>query len=338
MADRQHDGKLRVGIIGVGAMGSHHARVYGELPDAELVAVADSDEARRSEIQRAQPVRAYADYERMLDEEELDAVTVAVPTRLHLEVGMACIERGVPLLIEKPLAAEVEQGLRLRDAAEAGQVPLLAGHIERFNPAVVELARRLEQGEAGRLLQVQAQRVGPFFPRERDVGVVHDLATHDIDVLRHLVGSDVANVQAEIQSGIRTEHEDALSAVLRFDNGVIGTLDVNWLSPVKKRELRVLGERGVFTLDYTSQQLTFSPASIEAPADIDAAEVNAALIAVERREPLRAELESFLRVARREETPRVDATNAIETMRIVDALIESAKRGEPLALPVGGAQ
>ncbi len=336
MAERSGVERLRVGVIGVGAMGSHHARVYGELTDADLVAIADSNEARLSASQRAQPIRAYADYQRMLAEEELDAVTVAVPTRLHLDAGLACIEHGVPLLIEKPLAAEVEQGLRLRDAAGVGQVPLLVGHIERFNPAVVELAQRLERGEAGRLLQIQARRVGPFFPRERDVGVVHDLATHDIDVLRHLVGSDVASVRAETQSGIRTEHEDALSAVLRFDNGVIGTLDVNWLSPVKKRELRVLGEHGVFTLDYISQELTFSPTSPE--ADVDAAEENAALIAVERQEPLRAELESFLRVARRQEAPRVDATDAIETMHIVDALIESAKSGEPLALPVGGAQ
>ena len=264
MAEPLRVGGLRVGVIGVGTMGAHHVRVFGELDGAELVAIADTSEERLAELERQGSVRAYGDYREMLAEERLEAVSIAVPTRQHLDVALACIEQGVPLLVEKPLAASVDECLQLRDAAIGAGVPLMAGHIERFNPGVVELKKRIEQGEAGRLIQIQARRVGPFFPRERDVGVVQDLATHDIDVLRHLVACEIDRVRAETRSGIRSPYEDALSAVLRFEDGTIGTLDVNWLSPIKDRELRVLGERGLFKLDYLTQQLTFYLTSAEA--------------------------------------------------------------------------
>jgi predicted dehydrogenase len=195
------------------------------------------------------------------------------------------------------------------------------------------LKKRIEQGEAGSLVQIEARRVGPFFPRERDVGVVQDLATHDIDVLRHLVACDIDRVRAETRSGIRSPYEDALSAVLRFEDGTIGTLDVNWLSPVKDRELRVLGERGLFKLDYLTQQLTFYPTA--ADAGVSPVSDRGIKIDVNTQEPLRVELDAFLRVVRGEDAPRVGADDAIAAMRVVEALVESAQRGEALALPVG---
>ncbi len=333
MAERLRVVGLRVGVIGVGAMGAHHVRVFGELDGAELVAIADTSEERLAEIERPDSVRAFSDYREMLAEARLEAVSIAVPTRQHLDIALACIEHGVPLLVEKPLAASADECLRLKDAALDANVPLMVGHIERFNPGVVELKKRIKQGEAGRLIQIEARRVGPFFPRERDVGVVQDLATHDIDVLRHLVARDIDRVRAETRSGIRSPYEDALSAVLRFEDGTIGTLDVNWLSPVKDRELRVLGERGLFKLDYLTQQLTFYPVSAEAatpPTPSDGITIE-----VDRQEPLRAELASFVRVARGEEAPRVGPDDAIAAMRVVEALVESAQRGEALALSVG---
>lgn len=325
--------RLRVGVIGVGTMGAHHVRVYGELDGAQLVAIADTSEARLPEIERPDSVRTFGDYREMLAEERLDAVSIAVPTRQHLEVALACIEQRVPVLVEKPLAASVDECLRLKDAALGAAVPLMVGHIERFNPGVAELKQRIEQREAGALIQIEARRVGPFFPRERDVGVVQDLATHDIDVLRHLVACDIDRVRAETRSGIKSPYEDALSAVLRFEDGTIGTLDVNWLSPVKDRELRVLGERGLFKLDYLTQQLTFYPTA----ADVGASTTSNSGIEIEvdKQEPLRVELNSFLRVARGEEAPRVGADDAIAAMRVVEALVESAERGEALALSVG---
>ncbi len=324
---------LRVAVIGMGAMGGNHARVYSELPDAELVAVADCDESRLSDA----PARAYGDYHRLLAEETLDAVSIAVPTMRHLETALACIERGVPLLVEKPLAATVDEGERIQAAAEARGVPLAAGHIERCNPAVVELKRRLDAGEIGRVLQIRAVRVGPFHSRQRDIGVVHDLATHDIDVMRYLLGCEAERARAETQRGVRTEYEDALLGLLRFENGVIGSLEVNWLTPVKQRTLAVGGDNGMFVANYISQELRFydsAPAPDPSPSN-DAA--SATVIDVERQEPLRVELAAFLRAARGLALPLVGAADAIAAMRVAEALVESARRGDAVQVPVGEA-
>ena len=203
-------------------------------------------------------------------------------------------------------------------------------HIERFNPGVVELKKRIEQGEAGPLRRRGGRDGDTSSPRDGDGGVVQGLATPDCVVLRLPVAADIDRVRDETRSGIKSPYEDALSAVLRFEDGTIGTLDVNWLSPVKDRELRVLGERGLFKLDYLTQQLTFTPTSADAGAPNSEVEIQ-----VDTQEPLRVELDSFLRVARGEEAPRVGADDAIAAMRVVEALVESAQRGEALALSVG---
>ena len=322
---------LRVAVIGVGSMWANHVRVLRELPDATLAAIAEVDEERRGRA--AEGERAYADYRTLLAEERLDAVSIAVPTRLHEQVALACIERGLPLLVEKPLAADLDECLRLRDAARAADVPLMVGQVERFNPAVQELRQRLAAGEAGRVLQVRAKRVGPFFERERDVGVVHDLATHDIDVFRYLLGVEVERVQAETQRGVRTEFEDALAATLRFEDGTVGALEVNWLTPIKVRELTVLGERGMFVLDYLSQTLRFFDAKL---GDLGAVQPQVATFPGAGAAPLRAELAAFLRAAQRAEPPAVDAGDAIAAMRVAEALVESANAGEPVRVAAQG--
>ena len=229
--------------------------------------------------------------------------------------------------------------MRLRDAAEASGIPLMVGHIERFNPAVRELKRRLDAGELGRVIELRARRVGPFAERRRDVGVVHDLATHDIDVLRFLLGCEVEQVQAETQRGLRTEFEDALAGLLRFEDGAVGVLEVNWLTPVKVRELAVLGERGMFVLDYITQELScyeivaaVPTAGAGWPASVSGLEGAMTRLPVEREEPLRAELSAFLRTARGLEPPPVSAADGIAAIRVADALVEAARRGEAVRL------
>ncbi len=313
MADR-----LRVAVIGLGAMGANHARVFDELPDAELVAVADSDAARLPDGS----ARGYTDYRTLLAEETLDAVAIAVPTRAHLDVALACIERGLPLLVEKPLAATVDEAERMRAQAGARGVPLVVGHIERCNPAVRELKRRLDAEEIGNVHELRARRVGPFAARQRDVGVVHDLATHDIDIFRYLLEREVEQVQAKTERGLRTQFEDALEGLLSFAGGATGTLDVNWLSTVKVRELTVVGDNGVFAVDYITQKLRFGKSSGAGMTSL----------LVEREEPLRAELEAFLRVARGLEPPTVSAADGIAAIRIADALVDAARRGEAVRL------
>ena len=343
------DTLLRAAVIGLGAMGANHARVYAEIDGVELAAVADTDPARVDVATRGRGARGYGDYRRMLTEERVDLLTVAVPTRAHLDVAADVIERGVPLIVEKPLAATLAEGERLRDLAVAAGVPLMVGHIERFNPAVVELQRRLRAGELGRVFQVHARRVGPFPERVRDVGVVLDLAPHDIDVMRFLLGSEVARVQAETEQRINTEHEDMLAGLLRFANGVVGVLDINWLTPTKIRELSVLGERGMFVVDYLARELTFyenahasgPPAAEGQPVDWAARHLKGVsegavhMLHVEKREPLRVELEAFSRAVRDGMPVAVTADDGLAAMAAAEALVRSASSGASVSLPLG---
>ena len=226
----------------------------------------------------------------------------------------------------------------LSAAAEARGVPLAAGHIERCNPAVVELKRRLDAGEIGRVLQMRAVRVGPFHQRHRDIGVVHDLATHDIDVMRHLIGCEVERARAETQRGVRTEFEDALLGLLRFENGVIGSLEVNWLTPVKQRTLAVVGDNGMFVADYIRQELRFYESDADPDPSSSEDATNATAINVKRQEPLHVELAAFLRTARGLEPPLVGAADAIAAMRVAEALVESARLGDTVPVPAGEAR
>jgi predicted dehydrogenase len=338
--------KLRAGVIGLGAMGANHARVYGEMPDIDLAAVADADEARVAAATAGRGVAGYADYGRMLDEQPLVLVSVAVPTLAHLEVASAAIERGIATLVEKPLAATIEEGRALRDLAARAGVPLTVGHVERFNPAVIELKRRLRAGEAGRVFQVHARRVGPFPERVRDVGVALDLAPHDIDVMRLLLESDITRVHAETEQRINTEHEDMLLGMLRFANGVVGVLDVNWLTPTKIRELSVLGERGMFVVDYLARSLTFfendhhqheEPAGWAARHTKGVSEGPVREIAIEKREPLRVELEAFAEAERSRGPAPVSPDDALAAMEAAEALVRAGVSGDDVTLPVRAA-
>jgi predicted dehydrogenase len=318
---------LRVAVIGVGAMGSNHVRVYEEMPDADLVAIADSNESPLCDSN----VRAYADYRRMLDEENLDAVSIAVPALDHREVALACIERRIAILIEKPIAGSAADGEALLAAALAVDVPLMVGHIERFNPAVIALKRCISGGDLGQIYQARAQRVGPFFRRHRDVGVVHDLATHDIDILHDLLGADVTQVEAKTQRGIRTEHEDTLAGLLLYETGTVAQIEANWISPRKSRRLELLGTHGMFVLDYIKRSLVHYPTAA-------ASESAGELIAVPDAEvePLRAELSAFVRAVQKMETPPVNAEDGIRAVRVADALVEAGRTRGPVQLKAAG--
>lgn len=321
---------LTAAVIGLGSMGLNHARVYREIDGVELTAVADTDPSR---LRLVSGPRRYEDCRRLLAEESVDLLSVCVPTRLHREVALAAIEKGVPTLIEKPIAAALDEGREIALAARDAGVPLMIGHVERFNPAVLELRRRLRAGELGRVFQVHARRTGPFPKRIRDVGVVLDLAPHDIDVMRFLLDSDVTRLYAETEQRISTEHEDMLCGLLRFQNGVVGLLDVNWLTPVKVRQLAVLGERGLFTLDYLKQELRFFAGRAELPEGASPPgieEADAEVIAIERREPLRVELEAFAGTVRRGEPPPVGPDEGLAALDIAYRLVESARTHRPV--------
>jgi UDP-N-acetylglucosamine 3-dehydrogenase len=323
---------VRSAVIGLGAMGQRHARIYGELPNVELVGVADVDQCAVTRATRGRLTRGYTRYEELLEQERPEIVSVAVPTRLHFEVTQQLIERGIHVLVEKPIASTIDQAQRMIQAAEHAGVRLMVGHIERFNPAIIELKRRLDQ--AGVIFKVSALRAGPFPERIRDVGVVIDLATHDIDVMRFLLERPIERLYAETARRIHTAHEDLLVGTIAFAGGVIGSLDVNWLTPTKTRELSVVGSCGTFRANYLTQELTFyengtMPVAWEDLATLrGASEGDVTRYAIERKEPLRAELEAFVATACESGPSPMPPEDAMETLGIAIGLIESACTGQ----------
>lgn len=330
---------IRAAVIGVGSMGRHHARVYRDMPDVELVAVADPNPRVAGSVASSLGCESYSDYRELLEDEKPDAVSIAVPTQGHPRVAYDALGAGCHVLVEKPIAATIEDAREIVRAASAAQRVLAIGHIERFNPSVMELKRRIAEGQAGRILQCHARRLGPFPPRIRDVGVVVDLATHDIDVMRYLTGRHVVRVYAETRRELNTTNEDLLSGLIRFDDGVVGVLDINWLTPTKVRVLTVTAEGGMFRADYLTQDLFFYENAESSGGGWDqlavlrgVTEGRAVKYAVEKREPLRNELEAFISAVKGEESRIVTGQDGVEALRLALALIRSGQRNEAVQL------
>ncbi|ADB53899.1 Gfo/Idh/MocA family protein [Conexibacter woesei] len=296
---------LRGVVVGLGVMGSLHARVLSSLPGVDLVAAVDPSEERRQDAAATYAhVRSHATLAEALAAHEVDFAAVAVPVE-HLPTAAGeALDAGLHVLVEKPTAPTEEQALALAARAEERALVLCVGHVERFNPAVRLMKRKLDEGVVGRVIQMQARRLSPFPNRDAMKGVALDLATHDIDVMRYLTGSDVSRVYAETEQRLDGEREDMLCATMRFDDGTTGLLDVNWLTPTKVRQLSVTGEQGMLTVDYLTQELRFH----EHPTRATRWDTLASLrgggegdmvrYALERREPLRVEWESFLDAVR----------------------------------------
>ena len=332
--------ELRVGLAGLGSMGRNHLRVLRALPGCRLAAVADPIEemlaAAVADPAGGPSATGYLEPLAMIAEADLDAVVLAAPTTTHCSLALAAIERDLPVLVEKPLAATVEEGLEILAAARRRGVPVQVGHVERFNPAVLELGRLLGAGWLSTIYSIASRRAGPFPARIRDVGVTIDLATHDADILSWIAGERPDRVYAELAQRIHASHEDLLFGLLRFPSGATGMLDVNWLTPAKRRQLNVVGEEGMFELDYLTQRLTFTRAGAGGPRLIggyaptfsgDVAE-----LPVENGEPLAAELAAFLNVVRNGGRPVVDVEDGLWAVAIATSLLAAAARGRPIEL------
>ena len=320
---------LNVAVIGVGSMGKNHARIYNDLSNINLVAVADNDEKNLQQISKKYGCKAYIDYRKMLDSEELDIVSVVVPTKLHKQVAFDVIEKGVNILLEKPIAFTVEEGKKIIDLAKEKKVKLMIGHIERFNPAIIELKKRIDAGELGKIFKIDVNRVGPFPARIRDVGVVIDLAVHDLDIIRYLTNSEVTRLYAEIKRQIHTEHEDLLSALLKFKNGVICNLNINWLTPTKIRKLYITGEKGMFVANYLTQDLYFYE-NAEVKNNVNYADIMMGVsegrmikFNVKKKEPLRAEIEHFVDCVENNKEPLINGKDGLKALELAQKLIES---------------
>ena len=323
---------MKVAVIGIGSMGINHLRVYSELENVDVVGAADVSEDRLQMVASRFSVRTYLDYRELVEKEKPDAISITVPTSEHENVASFCLEQGVHVLIEKPIAATVDEGRRLIALAEKMEKQLMVGHIIRFNPAMQSLKKRLENGDAGKIFQVFCRRAGPFPARIRDVGVVVDLAPHDVDIMRFLTGKDPKRVFAETEQRIHTDHEDLLFGLLRFPGGITGALEINWLTPTKMRETLVLGEKGLFRVDDLMQDLYFYE-NPQANGELwspfrsirGVSEGSMIRFSIKRQEPLKAELEAFVHALRNGNPVPVSGQDGLEALRISLALVESGK-------------
>ena len=317
---------LRAGLLGLGMMGRNHARVLKALDGVDLVAVADpaGDAHGVAGNLIVQPgVEA-------LIAQGIDMCVVAVPTSSHLEAGLALAEAGVHTLIEKPLATDAAESERLTAAFEAAGVVGCVGHIERYNPALLALRVRLEQGEVGAIHQVATRRQGPFPNRISDVGVVKDLATHDIDLTAWVIQKPYVSVSAHTQHKSGRVHEDLIAIVGQMSDGTVASHLVNWLSPMKERVTVVTGERGCFVADTLNADLTFHENGT-VPTEWDhvasfrgVTEGNSIRFAFPKPEPLRVEHENFRDAVLGLDADIVTMREGLETVRVADACLQSA--------------
>lgn len=330
---------IKTAVIGVGSMGRNHARVYNELPQASLAAVADSNPESAQQAGQSFNVPWYSDYRQMLARERPQAVSIAVPTAQHEAVCLAAFDHGAHVLVEKPIAARLEESTRIIQASRQSNRLLMVGHIVRFNPAIQALQEKLRNGELGRIFQIISRRVGPFPERIRDVGVVIDLATHDLDLMRFLTGYDPLRLYAETEQRIHTAHEDLLLAVLRFPDHITAGLEINWLTPTKVREILVLGENGMLRVDDLTQDLYFyENASLNADPPPDhnilwpslqnikgVREGSMIRYALQRFEPLKAEITAFLTSLEQDGPVPVSGEDGLAALRLALALVESGR-------------
>jgi len=329
------DQVLRVGVIGLGKMGRHHARVLTHLEGIELVAVADpagDPHGSATGLPVFPSVRALIDC-------GLDYAVVATPTAMHETVALELAAAGVNAMVEKPLAADTASGRVILEAFTKAGLVGCVGHIERFNPALQQLRRRLECGELGEVFQIATRRQGPFPARIADVGVVKDLATHDIDLTAWVAQSPFSSVSAQVANRSGRPHEDLVAAVGRLADGTVTNHLVNWLTPYKERVTVVTGSRGSFVANTLTADLTFyangtvateweSVSSFRGVSEGDMTR-----FAFTKREPLVTEHEALRDAILGDPSRVVSLDEGLRTVEVADALLRAAESCSVVQLP-----
>jgi UDP-N-acetylglucosamine 3-dehydrogenase len=309
----KNDQRLRVGVIGVGTMGCNHARVLAGIAGVNLVGVADPDRGQRDLVTSVLGCPAVKDLEALLAF-GVDAVTIAAPTHLHREIALTCIARGIHVLVEKPIASSVEEGREIIAAAKRAGVTVTVGHVERFNPAVQAIKDAI-RGED--ILSIAITRVGPFPPRMSNVGVVIDLAVHDIDLIRWFTESEIVEVQPQLASAV-AEREDIALLQFRTASGVLAHINTNWLTPFKARNVIVATRHKYITGDLLTRQVT------ECFGFQRDGSYSMRHLSVGHDEPLHAELTAFINAVRDRKEPLVSGEQAVASLEIAIRCLESS--------------
>ena len=297
---------IKAAVIGLGAMGQHHVRVYKEL-GCELAGVADADINRARGIGEKYNTRYFYDYRNLLG--CADVVSIAVPTSAHKDVACEFLKSGSNCLVEKPIASSVAEAEIMIEAARDRNVKLMIGHIERFNPVILKLKELIDEGVLGKVMLVSTRRVGPFQPRIRDVGIIIDSATHDIDAARFLTGREPVAVYSKAGRFKHPSREDHALIMLDFGDSA-ASIEVNWFTPHKERTLVATGSEAIAYLDYIDQTLTVHNSHQESRMKI------------EKAEPLKTEIAHFIACVKNNTKPLVDGLEGLNTLKIALAASE----------------
>ena len=295
----------RVGVIGVGHLGQHHARVYTELLDARLVGIVDRDEERAHLIGENLGVPAYSTMEELIARQAPDAVSIVVPTSLHFDVARAAMEAGIHVLVEKPVTTRPDEAEELLKLAAKKNLVLQVGHIERFNSAVRYISQTVHSP-----IYLESKRIGPFSPRINDVGVVLDLMIHDIDIVLSLVSSPIARIAATGRC-VHTDHEDIADAQITFENGVMAHILVSRVSEKKQRQLDIMEPQRHITVNYETQTVQINRCVRDSNGQTEILETPI----FPKSEPLKLELAHFIGCVRERRQPLVgirDGKRALE--------------------------
>lgn len=323
-----HRCMLKVGVIGVGSMGQNHARIYSELNN--LVGVNDASLDSASRVAKRLGTRAFNSIDELLA--NVDAVSVCTPTTSHFAVAKKAIEMGKAVLVEKPFTGDETEATILCELAEANKVTLASGFVERFNPVVEATKEMFMAGRFGRLVSISSRRVSSLPGRIRDVGVVKDLAIHDVDVIRYITGQEVRSVYALGGRMNGLNFEDHASFLMELDDSVIATVEVNWLTPMKVRQVSLTCSSGFAQMDYINQSLEFSSSIIPDIDDSDLShipmELDVRRVFVKKEEPLKRELEAFLNAAEMSARAKVDGWDALANLRVCNAALLSMVGGK----------
>tara|TARA_B100001250_G_C19809374_1_gene795041 strand:- start:678 stop:1673 length:996 start_codon:yes stop_codon:yes gene_type:complete len=323
---------IRTGVIGVGSMGQNHARIYSEV--SNLVAVSDSDVETGEKIAKRFGVEYYQDYRDLV--EKVDAVSLAVPTSYHKNMAVKIASMGKHILVEKPLADDFLGAEEIVKASEKSNIILAVGHIERHNEVVKYAKKCIAEGLWGNILTISARRFSSFPERIHDVGVLFDLTIHDVDVISYLIDDKVCEVFALGGKAKNNIHEDHVVLSMKFENGLIGLCETNWLTPMKVRDISITTDTCFVTIDYIKQEIkvlsteykNFDPANLF-KAGLEVSEDKKSF---DKIEPLRNEIVDFLSAVKENRKPLVTGDQGINAIKIVQAGLESIYSGEPVKL------
>ncbi|MCX8169171.1 MAG: Gfo/Idh/MocA family oxidoreductase [Candidatus Methanomethylicia archaeon] len=313
--------KVGVAVIGCGAWGRNHLRVLSEIPRAKLIAASDINPEVLKIVEKKYNIQVYTDYNEMLKDKSIEAVTICTPSITHAKISLDVIKSGKNLLVEKPIAINIDEGKKILDLAKQVDIKLMVGHIERYNPAVQRVKKSVEKRDIGDIILLSSRRVSRWPERIGDVGVIRDLAIHDLDLMRYITNLEPTEIYA-VAGSVKHKYEDHANIILKFNFNPTAIIEANWITPKKVRELIVTGSEGRIIIDYITQETRVEKhEGVYIPN-------------IQYEEPLKRELENFINVVTGFEEPLVTGLDGLIAVYLCELALISANTGQPMKVEV----